>query len=137
MIDWADGEEIAPDGSVVREVPQRHVWTSSVWITQDGEAWRRYFNVVTKQWHWDAQQLPLVIDGDQEGVSLEWFTSTDRAIAMAWLHRHPESGAKVRRRVHVELVDGRASPAPEGPRLESLAWDTGEEPDGDAPRRET
>ena len=89
MIDWPYGEEIAPDGSAVREIPQRHVWASSVWINADGTAWRRHFNLVSRQWSWDDQPLPFIIDGSQDGVSIEWFTSTDRAVAMAWLYRHP------------------------------------------------
>jgi hypothetical protein len=137
MVSWPDGVESAPDGSAVRQIPQRRVWTSSVWISQDGVAWRRFFNVVTKQWHWDAQPLSIVFEGEQDGFMLEWFTSTDRALAMAWLHRHPDSGAQVRRRVDVVLLDGGASPAPsEGPRLGALSWDVDEDPDGDAPRSE-
>ena len=136
MIDWPYGEEIAPDGSAVREIPQRHVLASSVWINADGTAWRRHFNLVSRQWSWDDQPLPLIIDGSQDGVSMEWFTSTDRAVAMAWLYRHPECNGRVHRRACVHLVNGRQSPPPEI-RLDTLSWNRGEEPDAEpVPRDE-
>ena len=95
MIDWPDGVEEGPDGAA-RELPQRHVWASAVWITQDGVARRRWFNVVAKTWRWDDAPLPFVFEDGRLGLVLGSFISLERAIATAWLHRHPISGPAVR-----------------------------------------
>ena len=133
MINWPPGQDVGPDGSPVREIPQRHVWASSVWITEDGIAWRRFFNLATKHWVWDDRPLPITIEGNQDGITLEWFTSVDRAIAIAWLYRHPESTGHVHRRTCVHLVNGRESPPAPEPRLQSLSWDRDEAPDNEPP----
>ena len=133
MINWPPGQDVGPDGSPVREVPQRHVWSSSIWITEDGIAWRRFFNLAAKHWVWDDRPMPITIEGAQDGILLEWFTSTDRMIAMAWVYRHPESTGHVHRRTCVRLVNGRESPPPPEPRLQSLSWDRDEAPDNAPP----
>ena len=46
MIAWRDGIEESPGGPA-REVVQRDTWSSSVWITPDGEAFRRHYNAVS------------------------------------------------------------------------------------------
>eukprot|EP00966_Prymnesium_polylepis_P002582 59445-Prymnesium_polylepis.1 len=49
---------------------------------------------------------------------------------MAWLHRAPEGSNEVREKVSVHLADGSDASSVAGPRVESLEWVDGEEPDG-------
>ena len=44
MIRCADGVARSPDGEEVRQVPQRHVWTTQTWISRSGSVWKRYYN---------------------------------------------------------------------------------------------
>ena len=65
MITWRDGLETTPDGDVAREIPQEFAWSSSAWITQDGSAWRRYFNAIDRSHSWErlAPALALALAG--------------------------------------------------------------------------
>lgn len=91
---WQDGIERNPDG-VVRQIPQRHAWSSGVWITRRGIARRRFYNRASKTWHWDDEPCPLVVNEDTLGLHLDWWISIERAIALAWVRRAPESSSHV------------------------------------------
>jgi hypothetical protein len=101
MISWPDGEIRAPDGGeIMREVPQRHVWSSSVWCSKTGLLWRRYYNSQVRTWKWDDKgpmQLVEEADTGRMGIHLEWFVTVEHAIAMAWLLRAPGSTVGVER----------------------------------------
>ena len=56
MIAWRDGLERGPDGPA-RQVPTRHVWNSTVWVTKDGTARRRFFNPISGEWNWAPEML--------------------------------------------------------------------------------
>ena len=87
MIAWRNGLERGPDGPV-RQVPTRHVWTSTVWVTKHGTARRRYFNPVSGIWSWAPKIMSLGEDEmGNSGYSLNWFTSVERTIALAWCRR--------------------------------------------------
>lgn len=96
MISWPDGLTRGPDG-VARQVPTKHVWTSAVWCTKHGTCRRRYFNVATRQWHWDRNPLPLTEDeGGNTGYHIApWFLSVERAVASAWCMRAEESSCTI------------------------------------------
>mgnify|MGYP007078116873 CR=1 FL=1 len=104
MISWPDGEMRAPGGGErMREVPQRHVWASSVWCSKTGLLWRRYYNGQLGTWHWEEEPMPLVeevVDGEETGrmgIHLEWFVTVEHAICLAWRRRAPRSTAGVER----------------------------------------
>lgn len=97
MIAWRDGIEGSPGGPA-REVVQRNAWSSSVWITPEGEAFRRFCNAVSGQFTWE--EMPFSLDQETQsrlGLPLpSGWMSTETAIATAWLHRAPESRAYVK-----------------------------------------
>ena len=115
MIAWRDGIEESPGGRA-REIVQRNVWSSSVWITPEGEAFRRFFNAVTRQFTWE--EMPVALDHDTQsrlGLPLpSGWMSVETAIATAWLHRAPGS------RAYVKVLD------PSDPTLPNLRWGEGE-----------
>lgn len=114
MIDWPDGVEESPAGQA-REVVQRQVWSSSVWITRDGAASRRFYNAVTGAWRWEDMALQLNAAGERVGYHLAaGWTSVEQCIATAWLHRRLGSAARVR------VVD------PSTPDADHIAWGEGE-----------
>ena len=96
MLTWQDGLEKAPDGAPVRELAQRDVSSSSVWISPVGDAWRRYYNQPAKTWAWE--RMPHALDAEQRRLGIHtahgWL-SVQNAIATAWLHRAPGSKAHV------------------------------------------
>ena len=112
MIAWEDGIEHV--GSVpLREIVQRSVWSSSIWISPDGgDVYRRYYNAVTKERTWEEVPFSLDRDGERMGIHIPnagWM-SIETAIATAWLHRAPRS------RAHARLVD------PSMPDVRGIVW---------------
>lgn len=97
MIAWKFGIEKAPDGSRVREIPVKYVWSSSVWISQDGTVFRRFYNAMLDRWTWQGPQ-PYIFDksGRQGIYLLDVFTPLSKCIALAWLHRNPGSPARTK-----------------------------------------
>ena len=91
---WRDGLSKGPDG-VCRQIPQRAVWTSGVWITKEGRARRRWYNLSTRTWHWDPDLLPYVFREDRVGLHVDGWISIERAIALAWRRRAPDSSSRV------------------------------------------
>ena len=64
MIHWRDGLEESP-GGIARELVQPRVWNSTVWITRDGTACRRYYNSQTNTWTW-GEVLDVTFDPDTQ-----------------------------------------------------------------------
>ena len=119
MIAWRDGIEHV-DGAPVRELVQPNVWTSSVWISRDGAAFRKYFNTQTRQWSaWE--DVPFSLDHEMQtrlGVDVGGWKSVATAVATAWCYRAPNS------RAYATMRGGDPS---------TVAWG---EPRSSTPRRE-
>ena len=91
MIAWPDGVERGPDNSVYRQLPESSVWSSAVWISNGGVARRRYYNPMTSKWTWE-DPLPLTLSEDgRVGLLVHHWMSLERAVAMAWRCRAPDS----------------------------------------------
>ena len=131
---WPGGIEQGPDG-VVRELPQRHVWASSIWVTQEGTARRKWWNPVERRWRWDAEPLPIIVADGRAGVHAPNWMSLERAICMAWRLRAPESVHSIDEVVRVRLVDtvgdDDASSVDEGMSASTLRWVEEEEGEGE------
>ena len=138
MIDWPDGLVDSPDGKA-RLVPQKEPqWSSAVFVTADGIARRRWVNLVTKKWNWDADALTIVLDeSGRPGYYLEWWMSLERVIALAWLYRAPDSSNVVEEKIEVELVKRRKTSDEEdgGLHARRLEWAESEEPDNEGDER--
>tara|TARA_B110001452_G_C15231436_1_gene426553 strand:+ start:867 stop:1796 length:930 start_codon:yes stop_codon:yes gene_type:complete len=98
LLTWPDGLETI-DGAPARELVQPSVWSSAVFITRHGDAFRRYFNAVSHTWS-DWEVVPTSLDADcvRSGYAFAatgWM-SVEQAIATAWQHRAPDSTARVR-----------------------------------------
>ena len=74
MIEWVDGIECNKD-IPLREIVQPNAWSSSVWISPLGEAYRKYYNIVTKEWgEWEA--VPLSLESSERlGFALSTWAS--------------------------------------------------------------
>ena len=99
LITWKYGLERAPDGNKVRQIPARHVWSSSLWISKDGTCWRRYFNPIIQRWNWNdkPQSYCLDTDGTRLGLYiLDQWTPLATAVCLAWKHRLPGSPTKTK-----------------------------------------
>jgi hypothetical protein len=95
MNQWTDGILRAPDKRHVREIPQRTTWSSSLWISQYGDVWRRIYNCVSREWYW-TEKLALVEDGTgRQGLKLPHFVAVEYLICMAWRCRQPDTPTKV------------------------------------------
>ena len=118
-VSWPDGLERDPEGRPCRQIPQRHTWSSVVFITRDGDARRRHYNPISETWSWEADILPMSFGGDgaRMGYVLDHWLSVDRAIALAWLHRSPESTCT--------LIEGDVELGAKGKRI-PLSWSVGE-----------
>ena len=114
---WNDGILRSQDGDM-RQIPERHVWTSNACITKSGVARRRYYNMVSGVWNWDEDMIPITLD-DESGrlgirIGSHWI-STERAIALAWILRSEHSKNEVILNGHIhadnieweEIDDGR------------------------------
>ena len=99
LIKWSEGLVHGPSGRSMRQVPVRHVWASSVFSTKDGELWRRHFDVIRGDWRWDVDgNLQYAFDAQgRQGLYLDdQFRPIETIIALAWLHRAPQTIAQVR-----------------------------------------
>ena len=95
-IHWEDGVEHSPGGPA-REVCQPSVWNSSVWITADGQGFRRYYNSQSKRWVWAEMSVAFDREQFRLGYTLPMgWTSIEGCIASAFLHRAPGSRARVK-----------------------------------------
>ena len=85
---WAEGVEKTPDGSRVRQVPQKYAWSTSTWCSEDGLVWKKHYNFVTARWRWEDQPLtPSECPNGELGIYLDGLLPLRRAIALAWKPR--------------------------------------------------
>ena len=93
---WRDGLVSSPDGPA-RQIPQkRPVWSGALFITKDGSARRRYYDIVQKRWHWDRQPAQMVMsDTGRLGLFIDHWLCLEVCVALAWLRRQPESATRV------------------------------------------
>ena len=88
-----EGLVTTPDGPA-REIPSKYVWSERTFITKDGCAWKRYYNVWTQEWRWDKEPLDMTMDetgkvGFYAGRSN--LVSVEEAICLAWRKRREDS----------------------------------------------
>jgi hypothetical protein len=137
-IRWTDGLIESPDG-IARQLPERHVFSSAVYVTRDGVARRRFFNPVDQSWRWAQEPILATLDSEgRVGYTIGWFRSIDHCTALAWLQRGEGSSAGVRERVAVELVDGpQRAPqrAVDTALVDSLEWPEPEDTEEDGALR--
>ena len=97
MQSWPDGVERGPRGrGEYRQIPEAYVWSSALFITKTGTAWRKHFNTVTREWRWADEPTPPVEERESGRMGLSIGTHwnpLETCIALAWRHRHPESTA--------------------------------------------
>jgi len=114
QVRWADGIERCPSGKSVREVPSKHPFTSSIWVSKDGEIWRRFYNVLSGEWNW-SEEGPLEYAEDANGrvgINLaSQFRPIQTVIALGWLHRAPHTQARA------ELMEDS-----EGVHFDNIQW---------------
>ena len=95
LLEWKDGVEKGPSGNA-REIPQRYVWSSSIWMTKDGACYRKFYNAVTEEWAWESDMVDFVEDENgRMGLHLPYFIPIETLICMAWRSRVPYSPTKV------------------------------------------
>ena len=95
LIDWKDGIDKSPGGNA-REIPQRYVLSSSIWITKDGACYRKFYNPITEEWTWEEDMVVYIEDVDgRVGLNLPYFIPIHTLICMAWRSRVPYSQTKV------------------------------------------
>ena len=131
MIAWVDGLERGPHGTKYRQIPEPFVWSSALFISKTGAAWRRHFNTVTREWHW-ADEPTLPVEEPESGrmglsVGTHW-APLETCIALAWRHRHPESSAPALREGRQRELSARSIRWPqeeeeeEGGPIEGETW---------------
>ena len=95
MISWPDGLELGPDNLPYRQLPEETVWSSTVWVSNNGVVRRRYLNAVSSTWNW-GEPFPLTLSGDgRVGIFVDHWMGLERVIALAWRCRAPESQSSV------------------------------------------
>ena len=95
LLDWKDGVERSPGGNA-RQIPQRFVWSSSIWITKEGACYRKFYNPITEEWTWEEDMVEFIEDETGRlGLNLPYFIPIDTLICMAWRSRVPYSQTKV------------------------------------------
>ena len=138
LVKWSEGLVRCPNGHTARQVPMRHVWASSVWCTKDGTLWRRHFDVISGDWCWDVDgALQYAFDAHgRQGLYLDdAFRPIETIIALAWLHRAPETLAQVNVEEgmeihlnHISWMDGESNEergAIPGETWKALKWKCG------------
>ena len=98
IIKWKPGLVHGPDGPS-RQIVEQCPWRSGLFITRDGVARRRYFNFASGKWEWDAEPREFVMNNEtgEMGYFIKdmSFVRVEKAIALAWRHRAPESSPRV------------------------------------------
>ena len=111
-IKWRDGLEMGPDGECREMVQRLPVWTTTIWVTRDGAARRRYFNPILKIWTWD-DTLMSVVENDECQLGIYtapgYFVSLEHCIARAWLKLLPDSYPRAQvlpgRPIHKDYIE--------------------------------
>ena len=112
-INWSDGLLKGPDGPC-RQIPRRKVeWNNRLFVTKSGTARWRHYNVVTGRWRWGDLAPFAYSETGRIGLVIDYWIPLETAIALAWLHREPESATRVN-------VDGDIH-------LNTIEWQNGEE----------
>jgi hypothetical protein len=87
-ITWTDGLKRIPNVGPARQVPvDLPHWSSSIWITEDGQPWRRQINPATMEVTWKPIMATMRLDTGQFGVTTPGFRSILNMVALAWRHR--------------------------------------------------
>ncbi|MDC0525422.1 hypothetical protein OAO87_00390 [bacterium] len=97
-ITWPDGTEIIPSAGLARQFPQEMPhWSSSIWVTEDAQPYRRQLNSATGDVTWKPITLTLrtTSNGKQEfGIPTPGFLNELNLLATAWRHKKPGSTAR-------------------------------------------
>ena len=98
IIKWKIGLINGPDGPS-RQIVEQYPWRTGLFITRDGICRRRYFNCAVGKWEWDANPRECYMEQESGKMGFfirdQSFISVERAIALAWRHRAPESSPHV------------------------------------------
>ena len=110
----------------MRELPQRHVWSSRVFVNRSGVARRRYYNVTNHTWKW-GDRLNLVTNQEGHmGYNIDTFLSIEFVICSAWWRRKPGSSGRTRqqpgKRVHAKYLRWAEMESDEEPIYENETW---------------
>ena len=94
MIRWREGLVQSPDGPA-REIPQKHAYSRSLFITRDGAARARIYNFVSQTWSWEDDPVePTMHEDGRMGLrdnAIGHWVSLEVAIALAWRKREPDT----------------------------------------------
>ena len=103
----------SPDGQA-REIVNKHTWSERTFITKDGCARKRFYNVWTQKWTWAEEPLELTMnESGKVGIYAGRgnLMSIEEAICLAWRKRAVGS------RKPVCIVEGS-----EGGHVDNLRW---------------
>ena len=94
MIAWREGLVTSPDGPA-REIPQKHAYSRSLFITRDGAARARIYNFVSQTWSWEDDPVePTMHEDGRMGLrdnAIGHWVPIEVAIALAWRKREPDT----------------------------------------------
>jgi hypothetical protein len=98
-VTWKPGIVRLPSGKHARQIPQIATWNSALFIAQDGECARRYYDFIQRHLRWGEEEVPLVFDSETGcrigmQVGTRWF-SLEQCILLAWRHREPNELGRV------------------------------------------
>lgn len=98
FICWKDGVEKV-DRHELRQFPERHVWSSTLWCTRRGTVLRRYFNPVDRTFVFSSEPIELAMEeSGRIGLHLTGrFVPIETIICSAWRTRKMNSSAPVQR----------------------------------------
>jgi hypothetical protein len=92
-ITWPDGVLQIPSVGPARQIPQDLPdWNATLWVTEDGQPWRRQMNSATREVTWKPVAPTLRVDSDQFGITNPSFVPELSMIALAWRHRKQNRG---------------------------------------------
>jgi len=108
MISWKDG--LLKKRSVdLRQIPtKKPMWTTSYWITKDGNVFKRHYNYVSKTSEWGDMVSPILNDAGAQGYITDHWLPVETCIALAWLKRAPDGATKVKvndGKLHVDDIE--------------------------------
>ena len=98
MITCEDGLEKVGQKEV-RQFPQKHVWSSTIWCARRGDCFRRFYNPADRAFTWSEPiELALQEETGRMGLYITGkFVPIETIIASAWRMRAPNSNAPVER----------------------------------------
>lgn len=128
MINWEEGLIATKEEGTMRELPQKRVWNSRVFVSKAGIARRRFYNVMAKSWSWGER---LNLTSNEEGrmgynITGTGFLPLELAICMAWLKRRPGSTGRWKleegKPVHARYLSWAEPETDEQPTYEQETW---------------